>query len=141
MVEVVVEIGLGLDETERDAFAQLEVRLTFAPALDREPVGKPGQRLREVAHTQRDMLDRAALPWSVGREQGQLPAPGVRADERERVGPVDHVHPEMPDGEVRQGVAIREPVGDVVERERSHVAGSAIRSARCGRRSRRRTSR
>ena len=66
------------------------------------------------------MLERTALPRPVGGEERQLPAPRVGADERERVRPVDHVHPEMADDEVGDGVAVGEPVGDVVEGLRVH---------------------
>ena len=97
VVEVVVEVGVGLDETERDAFAELEVRLALAPPLDLEAVRQLGQRPLEIVHPQRDVLERAALARAFGCEERQLPAPRVGADERERVGPVDHVHPEMRD--------------------------------------------
>ncbi len=70
------------------------------------------------------MLEGPALTRAFGGEQGQLAAPRVGADERERVGPVDHVHSEVPHREVGHGIAVREPVGDVVEREGPHVVGS-----------------
>ena len=66
------------------------------------------------------MLERAAFPRPVGGEERQLPAPRVCADERERIRPVDHVHPEVRDRKARDGVAIREPVGHVVEGLRVH---------------------
>ena len=113
----------GLDEADRDAFAELEVRLALAPALDLEALRQSGERLLEIVHAQRDVLERAALPRTVRGEERELPAPRVGADERERVRPVDHVHPEMRNRKARDGVAIREPVGDVVEGLRVHGSG------------------
>ena len=139
VVEVVVEVGVCLDETERDAFCQLEVRLALAPPLDVEAFGQLGQRALEIAHPEGDVLERTALPRRVGGEERQLPAPRVGADERERIGPVDHVHPEMRDRKARDGVAVREPVGDVIESFRVHDrrcspgARAVSRSARSGR--------
>ena len=145
MVEVVVEVGLGLDEPERDALCQLEVRLALAPPLDLEVVGQLSKRALEVADAQRDVLERPTFPRSVGREECQLPAACIGADERERVRPVDHVHPEVADGEIRDGIAVGEPVGDVVEGLRVHDRrvprrAAIIRSARSGRCSRPRIS-
>ena len=139
MVEVVVEIRLRLDEAERDALAELEVRLALAPALDVEAVGQLGERPLEVSHPQRDVLERAALPRRLCSEERQLAAPRVGADEREGVRAVDHVHAEMSHREVRDGIAIREPVGDVVERLRVHgyargrLLLDAAGSGRCAR--------
>ena len=66
------------------------------------------------------MLERAGLARPLGLEERQLAAPRVRADEREAVGAVDHVHAEMGDREVGDLVARVRPEGDVVERQRLH---------------------
>ena len=105
MVEVVIEVGLRLHETEGDALVQFEKRLALSPPLDLETVRQLGERLLEVAHPQGHVLERAAFPRSFRREERQLSAARVGADERERVGAVDDVHPEMTDGEVRQVLA------------------------------------
>ena len=120
VIEVVVEVGLGLDEAERDAFCHLEVRLALTPPLDLEVVRQLRERVFEVVHAKGDVFERTALAWRFGREERQLPAPRVGADERERVGAVDHVHSEVRYRKARYRVAIREPVGDMVESLRVH---------------------
>src|SRR5262245_53654120 len=69
VVEVVVEVGLGLDEPEHDAFAELEIRLAFAPSLDLETVRQLRERLVEVVHPEGDMLEHTALPRAFGSEE------------------------------------------------------------------------
>ena len=49
------------------------------------------------------------------REQRQLPAPRVRADERERILPVDDVHPDVARQEIDDRLAVRDPEGDVIQ--------------------------
>jgi hypothetical protein len=93
----------------------------LAASLDLEAVRERRESPLEITHAQRDVLERAAIPRSVGREERQLPPPRVRTHERERVRPVDHVHPEMGHREVRDRIAVREPVGDVVEGLRVHA--------------------
>ena len=68
-------------------------------------------------------LERAALPYAVCVEERQLAAAGVAPDEREVVGPLDLVHAAAADQDVREGVAVRRPDGDVVERLRVHENG------------------
>ena len=78
------------------------------------------------------MLQRAALAGRLGLEERQLPLAGIRPDERELVGPLDHVHAEMRRDEVGDAVPVGEPVCDVVEGLRSHGAAniaSAVRPA------------
>ena len=48
-----------------------------------------------------DVLERPALARPVCGEERQLPAPCVGAYQREGIRPVDHVHPEVPDDEIR----------------------------------------
>jgi hypothetical protein len=62
VVEVVVEVGVGLDETERNTFAQLEVRLALAPPLDLEVGRQLGERLVEKSVS---FPRRASAPTSV----------------------------------------------------------------------------
>ena len=64
------------------------------------------------------MLERAPLARPLGVEERQLAAPRVRADQRERVGPVDDVHPDAGRDEVGDRVAVGDPERDVVERLR-----------------------
>ena len=66
------------------------------------------------------MLERPALSRPLGLEQRQLAAAGVRADERELVRSLDHVHAEMSGQEIRNGIALSDPERDVVERPRPH---------------------
>ena len=66
------------------------------------------------------MLERAPLAWALRLEQGQLAPTSIRADEREFVGPLDHVHTEMSGDEVRNRIALRDPERYVVERPRPH---------------------
>jgi hypothetical protein len=141
VVEVVVEIRLGFHESESDALAELEVRFAVSSPLDLEPFGERCERPIEVPHAQSNMLERAALARAVGGEESQLAPARVGTDERKGVRPVDHMHAEVSDGEVRHGVAVCEPVRDVVEGLRVHdgripPAPMVTRSARCGRRSR-----
>ena len=70
MVEVVVEVGVGLDETERDTLAELEVRLALAPAVDLEALGQPGQRASRS-------LTRSATCSSAPRSRGPSAAKSV----------------------------------------------------------------
>src|SRR6185437_9721388 len=66
------------------------------------------------------MRERTTLARAVGREERQLASSRVRADERERIGPVDHVHAEMRREEADDRVAVGNPVRDVVELRRVH---------------------
>ena len=68
--------------------------------------GSAGHRRVEVAHAQRDALERAALARALGVEQRQLAELGVDADERERVGLLDHVHAEVVAEEAGQRLAL-----------------------------------
>src|SRR5256885_1943815 len=58
---------------------------------------------------------------AVGVEEGQLPAPCVRAHERERLRAVDDVHPEIGGHELGDRIAIGDPVRDMVQLRRIHV--------------------
>jgi hypothetical protein len=107
---------------EAHAFcADVEVRLSRARTLDVDPAGQLGERRVEIGDAQRNMLQRTALPWTLSREERELAPPRVRAEQRELVGLVDHVHPEVRREEVRDGLALREPVRDMVELRRVHA--------------------
>ena len=72
------------------------------------------------------MLEGTLLARPFGAEERQLAPPGIGADQREVVLPVDDVHPE-PGGEgLGDGLAIREPEGDMVKRLRVHAETLAI---------------
>src|SRR5438128_1144182 len=66
-------------------------------------------RLREVRDAQRDVLERATFTRTLGVEQRQLPAPRIRANERERVLPVDDVHAKVAGDEVHDRFSVRDP--------------------------------
>ena len=87
---------------------------------DGEPLGKRCESAVEVLNAERDVLERPPLARGWRVEQRQLAAACVRADEREPVRPVDHVHAEVLGGERRERIAVGKPVGDVVERQRLH---------------------
>src|SRR5581483_317151 len=123
MVEVVVEVGRRLDEAESYALgADVEVRLTVARPLERESVGQRRTGALELGDAQGDVLQRTALARAFGVEERQLAAPRVGSEQRELVGAVDHVHAEVPGQELRDRVAVGEPVRDVVELRRIHAA-------------------
>ena len=118
VIEVVVDLGRRLDEPDPEAF---ETSTKTEPSSAVSAVGKRLASGREAGHPQRHMLERAALARALGGEERELAAPGVGADERERVGAVDHVHAEVARGRVGDRVAVGDPEGDVVERLRLHA--------------------
>ena len=61
------------------------------------------------------------FPGAFRREQRELAAPGVGADEREPVGLIDDVHPYVGGQEVGERIAIFHPESYVVERFDSHA--------------------
>src|SRR5207248_4914302 len=79
-----------------------------------------GERGLEIGDAQGDVLERAALARTFRVEERQLAATRVRAEQRELVGLVDHVHPETCSEECRDRLAVGEPVRDVVELRRIH---------------------
>ena len=113
MVEVVVDVRLALDEPEPQAFGDVEVGATVL-ARDVNAFER-AERLVQIRHTQRHVLERAPLPRSLLGEERQLPAPRIRADERELVGPLDDVHAHPLGQKVRDPVAIGDPERHVVE--------------------------
>ena len=120
MVEVVLHLGRRLDEPETDALAQVEVHLAGPRPLEIELVGQALERLLEIGDAKSDVLQGAALARTVRSEEGQLAATRTRADEREAIRPVDHVHADVRGQEAGNRIAIRDPVGDVVELVRVH---------------------
>jgi len=73
------------------------------------------ERSVQIVHTERHVLQRTALAGGLGVEQRQLPATRVRADQRELVRLLDHVHREPLGHEVRDRIAVGDPERDVVE--------------------------
>ena len=116
-----------------EALVHVEVGLAVAGAVDRQAVAEIPGRLVEARDSQRDVLERAGLARPLGREQRQLPAARVRADERERVGAVDDVHADALRDEVRDRVALGHPEGDVVERLGRHAGQDNDAATSCGR--------
>jgi len=92
----VVEVGLALDERERQPVRELEAVTTARDA-------------------QADPLQHPTLTRPLRLEERQLPAAGVPADQREPVGPLDHVHAEPGNRDVGDHVALRRPERDVIE--------------------------
>jgi hypothetical protein len=120
MVEVVV-VPRRLDEPEANAFGpDVEVGLPRARALDFETRGQLGERRLEIADPERDVLERAAIPRSLGHEERELAPARIGAQQGEPVRPVDHVHPEVRREEVCDQIALGDPIGDVVELRRVH---------------------
>ena len=80
MVEVVVDVGLGLDEPEPHAFG--ERRSTPRRRAAGRPRGLRELRERrvEVGDAKRDVAERAALARALGVEERDLPAARVRAE-------------------------------------------------------------
>ena len=131
VVEVVLGFGRCLDEAEVDPVAEVEEGRAVRPVHD-DAVRELRDRRVQVVHAQRYVLQGAALAWGLGLEERQLPLASIGADERELVGPLDHVHAEMRRDEVSDAVPVGEPVCDVVEGLRSHGAAniaSAVRPA------------
>ena len=128
MVEVVLDLGLRLDETEPQPFEDVEVRSTVRP-LDVDGVQSLQRRL-EVVDAKRYVLQRTPLPRPLGLEERQLAAPRVRADECELVGALDDVHREPLGREVRDPLAVRDPEGDVIQGLGPHPAFTLPRRTR-----------
>ncbi len=120
MVEVVLDVGLRLDEPEPKALLHVEICRAVL-AVDRDPL-EPPERLPQVVDPQRDVLESPLLPRPFLCEERQLAAARVRPDERELVGALDHVHREPLGQEVRDGVAIGHPERDMVQGLGPHPA-------------------
>ena len=102
VVEVVLDVGRRLYEDEAEAVVVvLEHHVSV--------------RAPKIRHAKGNAPERAALARAFGREEGELPAPRVASDERERFRTVDHVHAPTRREDVSEAVAIGDPEGDVVE--------------------------
>jgi hypothetical protein len=123
VVEVVVEVGLALHEPERQPLGRAEQDDAVVAALELELRRQRRQRRAEVVDAKDHGDERAGLARALGGEQRQLEAPGVGAHERELVGALDDVHPEVPAGQVGDRVAVGDPERDVVERGHVHLGG------------------
>ena len=115
MVEVVGDALVHLDEREPQPAGGVE-RGRAVAALDREARRQRRERLVEVEDAQAHAAERAWLALPLRGEERQLAAPGIRADERELVRAVDHVHADVRGEEVRERVAVLDPERHVVER-------------------------
>jgi hypothetical protein len=113
MVEVVVNVGLRLDEPEPQALVHVEVR-TAVLARDLDAL-EAAERRFQVVHAESDVLQRATLARPLRVEQRQLAAPGVGADQRELVRLLDHVHREPVGYELGDWLPVRDPERDMVE--------------------------
>ena len=91
-----------------------------ARTLDVEPFGQLGERRAEIGVAEGDVLERAAIPRAFGHEERQLAPARIRAQQRESVRSIDHVHPKVRRDEVCDRVAVGDPVRDVVELRRVH---------------------
>ena len=115
VVEVVLEVGRALDQAERDILRAREGRRRRRRARRGTSPGSFASAASRSDTRSTMRVERAALARAVGVEERQLAAPGVGADERERVCVVDLVHAEVLAEEARDRVALRDPEGDVVE--------------------------
>ena len=121
VVEVVVDVGLRLDEAETHAFcADVEVRRARQRTLEVEPVGQRGECGVEIGDAEGDVLECAEVSGPVGGEERELSPPCIGAQQREPFGSIDHVHPQMRREKVCDRIALGDPVGDVVELRRVH---------------------
>src|SRR5260221_11647701 len=105
VIEVVLNVGLRLYESEPNAFADVEIRLACLRTLELETVRQLRERRVERGDAKRDVLERTALARPFRIEQRQLSAPCVRADQREALGLVDHVQSEVRGEEVGDRIA------------------------------------
>ena len=120
MVEVVVVPGASTSPRRTPSAPTSKYA---SPARGRstvEPLGQLGERRVEIADAERHVLERAAIPRSLRHEERELAPARVRPQQGEPVRPVDHVHPEVRREEVRDQVAVGDPVGNVVELRRVH---------------------
>ena len=120
MIEVVIDVGPRFDEAEPQALGDVEVGLAVPRLVDRQLLRQLRDRRAQVGDAERDVLQGTLLARALGVEERQLAAPGVRADEREPIGVLDHMHADMRGHEVRNRLAVGHPEGDMVEGERSH---------------------
>jgi len=67
VVEVVVDVGLPLDEPESKSLVEVEIGLALARLLDREVFRQLRDRRPQVGYAEADVLERAALtrPFSL----------------------------------------------------------------------------
>ena len=121
MVEVVVDVGGSLDETESyAALGEVEVRLALPRTVDLEVRRQPRKRTGQVGDAERDVTKRSALSRALRVEQRDLAAARVRSEQREPLRPVDDVHAEIRRDELSECVSAGDPVRDVVELRRLH---------------------
>ena len=80
VVEVVVNVGLPLDEPESKALGEVEIGLALARLLDCEVLRQLRDRRAKVGYPEGDVLERAALTRPFGLEERQLSATSVRPD-------------------------------------------------------------
>jgi hypothetical protein len=126
-------------ETERRQLGEGRVRIRDAEGHVVDVVGRAvrfdgherhtGRRARELLtgaswHSDRDVRQDAPIAGTVGRKEGELAAPGVRSDERERVRALDHVHAQPFGEEIGEGIPVLDPESDVVERLDTHTTSS-----------------
>ncbi len=82
---------------------------------------EPGARLLEARDPDDNPLEHASLTGPLGGEERHLATPRVPADQRERIGAIDHMHAAAVREQPRQLVAFCGPEGDVVERRDVHL--------------------
>ena len=109
--------------TEPHAFcADVEVGLARAGS---HPHRAPAAALRARIEARSRSATCLSAPRSRGPSASKsvsFPAARVRADERERLRPVDHVHAEMRRDEIGDRLALGDPVRNVVELRRVHAS-------------------
>src|SRR3954451_6432435 len=129
VIEVVLDIGISLDEPQPDALSSdVEVRGAVAATLDRHLARQLVERRAETRDTERDVLQRTAFARPVGIAERDLSATRVRPEQREPVGAFDDMHADVGGNEIRDGVAVRNPVGDMIELRGVHALDGTHRA-------------
>ena len=105
VVEVELGVGLGLDEHDLDALAEVDGRI--AAVERRDPEADPRKR--------------AAFPRPLCIEERELAAARIGAEQREAVGLLDHAHAEPLDRRLGHPAAVCDPERNVIERARIHA--------------------
>ena len=105
VIQVVLGVCPRFDDPNADVLAEIELGL-----------------LRYLGNPQADVFEGSRLTRAFGAEEGQLAAASIGPDEREVLLLVDHVHPELARQELRDGLPVRQPEGDVVKSLRFHAA-------------------
>ena len=116
VIDVVLDaVGVSLDQRQAQGTGRHEVRGGARP-LYVEACRKRVHGSVDIVDTESDPVQHARIPRPVPREQRELPSAGVRANQREALVPVDHVHSQMPGQERGERIPVLDPERDVIQR-------------------------